>query len=110
MPGIRCFVAESVQNIENTEEKFKPRFVIELSKAGERPENPYLFDPNRPARAPRIGRRARRVTSGPKYIYQCGYCGRKFSKSTNNGSLGQHKDKNGYPCGGRYGYYVDTKY
>ena len=109
-PGIRCFVAENVQHIENTNEKYEPRFVIELSKAGEKPENPYLFDPNRPTRAPRLERGARRASSGPKYIYQCGYCGRKFRKSTNNGSLGQHKDKNGYPCSGRFGYYVDSKY
>ncbi len=52
-PGVRCFVADNFESIKNTDEKFKPRFQIELSKAGETPENPYFFDPNRPTRSPR---------------------------------------------------------
>lgn len=108
-PGIRCFVAENVQSVENTDEHFEPRNIIELSKAGETPENPYLFDPNKPLRTPgakRFGTHSYR----PRYVYQCNYCGRKFSKRINNGTLGKHKDKYKYPCGGRYGYYVDMKY
>lgn len=110
-PGIRCFVSENFQLIENTDDKFTPRdgVVIELSKAGEMPENPYLFDPNKPLHTPKI-RRFGSPSYGPRYVYQCNYCGRKFSKRTNNGTLGKHKDKYKYPCGGRYGYYVDTKY
>lgn len=110
-PGIRCFVSENFQLIENTDDKFTPRdgIVIELSKAGEMPENPYLFDPNKPLHTPRV-RRFGSPSYGPRYIYQCNYCGRKFSKRTNNGTLGKHKDKYKYPCGGRHGYYVDTKY
>ncbi len=109
LPGIRCFVAENVQSIENTEEHFEPRNIIELSKAGETPENPYLFDPNKPLHTPRV-RRFGTLSYGPRYVYQCNYCGRKFSKRINNGTLGKHKDKYKYPCSGRYGYYVDTKY
>ena len=115
-PGIRCFIPERVESIENTEEKFEPRHTIELCKAGEKPENPYLFDPNRPIKTPATRKpKLSRTTSlgryfGPKYIYQCSYCGRKFSKRSQNNSIGKHKDKHGYPCGGSYGYYVDTKY
>lgn len=117
-PGVRCFVSENIEFIENTEEKFNPRFQIELSKAGETPENPYLFDPNRPTPAPKsrlrtihsVKRSSRRTSFGPKYIYQCSYCGRKFTKTKHDSSLREHKDKNGYRCGGRHGYYVDTKY
>jgi hypothetical protein len=114
-PGMRSFIAERIESIENTEEKYEPRYPIELSKAGEMPENPYLFDPNRPALAPRPRRRSiakayGKSSLGPKYVYQCSFCGKKFPKSTNNSNLRPHKDKNGYPCGGRYGYYVDTKY
>lgn len=117
-PGIRSFIAENVQLIENTEEKFVPRNPIELSKAGEMPENPYLFDPNRPARAPISSRifgftgitRVRKSSSGIKYIYQCNYCGKKFPKSSHSSTLRPHKDKQGYSCSSRHGYYVDTKY
>ncbi|WKZ28622.1 MAG: nucleotidyl transferase AbiEii/AbiGii toxin family protein [Patescibacteria group bacterium] len=116
-PGIRSFVAEKIEAIENTNEKFAPRAQIELSKAGELPENPYLFDPDRPTPAPRPRHRVSKLTRGwgsaassIKYIYQCSYCGRKFSKSKHDGSLREHKDKGGYRCGGRHGFYVDTKY
>lgn len=118
-PGIRCFIPEGVESIENTEEKFEPRHIIELCKAGEKPENPFLFDPNRPMKSPARSDSSRSRTSktvrsgkyfGPKYIYQCSYCGRKFSKRSQNSSIGKHKDKNGYPCGGSYGYYVNMKY
>ena len=73
-PGVRCFVAEKIESIENTDEKFTPQFPIELSKAGETPENPYLFDPNRPTPAPRprrtsgLSRTPRHSSFGPKYI------------------------------------------
>jgi len=115
-PGVRCFVAEKIESIENTDEKFTPQFHIELSKAGETPENPYLFDPNRPTPALRFrgifgtARTPKRSSFGPKYIYQCSYCGRKFTKTKHDSSIREHKDKNGYRCGGRRGYYVDTKY
>ncbi len=113
-PGVRCFVSENFQSIENTEEKFKPRegFIIELSKAGETPEDPHLFDPNKPLSAPRtrFGRTRRSVSVGPRYIYQCTACGKRFTKTTHSGSLNPHKTKSGYPCYGRTGYYVDMKY
>jgi DNA-directed RNA polymerase subunit RPC12/RpoP len=115
-PGVRCFVAEKIESIENTEEKFVPQFPIELSKAGETPENPYLFDPNRPTPAPRprkafgMMRSSRHSSFELKYIYQCSYCGRKFIKTKHDSNIREHKDKNGYRCGGRHGYYVDTKY
>jgi len=111
-PGIRSFLPQGLEHVENTDERFTPRFPIELSKAGEMPENRYLFDPNKPSKAPVrqgfIGRSRRR--SGTKYIYQCTFCGRKFTKSNRDSSLGEHKDKSGFRCPGRHGYYVDMKY
>jgi len=107
-PGVRSLVAENFQSIEITDEQFEPQYSIELSKAGEKPENPYLFDPNRPAKA-RVRRTGGGRRSGPKYIYQCGICGRKFSKVKMASSLSQHNNKSGYRCGGRFGIYVTTK-
>jgi len=115
-PGTKRFVAEHMSFIENTDTKFIPRHQIELSKAGETPENRYLFDPNKPMRSPsprRIGltRTSRTSSFGqPKYIYQCNYCGKKFPKSTRDSNIRKHKDKSGYPCSGRRGYYIDMKY
>ena len=119
-PGIRALLPEGFQSIENTDEKFIPQFPIELCKAGELPEDRYLFDPNKPMRAPssrgtsgypeRSIKAPRKQSFGPKYVYQCSFCGRKFTKSTHDGNLREHKNKDGYQCGGRHGYYVDTKY
>ncbi len=108
-PGIRCFVAERIESIENTDEKFEPRYPIELSKAGEKPENPYLFDPNRPLKVSRVGvfRMARPFTT--QYIYQCSYCGKRFYRGRMNSGLNPHKNKNGYNCPGLVGYYVGIK-
>jgi hypothetical protein len=47
---------------------------------------------------------------GPKYVFECSYCGKKFTHQANDSKLGKHKDKHGYPCPGRTGYFVTTKY
>lgn len=114
-PGIRSLLAEGIESIENTEEKFIPQFPIELSKAGEKPEKPYLFDPNKPLRDPtrtrvRLGKATRIPAFGPKYVFRCNMCGRQFTKRSYDGSLNAHKSKTGYPCGGRFGIYVTTRY
>jgi predicted nucleotidyltransferase component of viral defense system/DNA-directed RNA polymerase subunit RPC12/RpoP len=108
-PGIRCFTSENVENIENTKEKFTPRYQIELCKSGEKPENPYLFDPNKPTPKPKK-RIHRRFSSSLRYVYKCIICGRRFTRKTQRSALRPHKDKNRNPCSGRYGYYVNTKY
>jgi predicted nucleotidyltransferase component of viral defense system len=117
-PNIRSFLPEPLELIENTEDKFTPRVQIELSKAGEMPENPYLFDPNKPAKAPRprsirstISRpRRQRFSSSLKYKFKCSVCGKQFTRSTNNSSLRPHKGKGGYQCYGTYGVYIGTSY
>jgi len=109
-PGVKALVAANLTSISNTDEKFKPRFPVELCKAGEVPENPYLFDPNKPAERPRKSRATTFGYKGPQYIYECSYCGKHFKRSRMSGRLNPHKDKSGYPCSGRYGVYVTTKY
>jgi predicted nucleotidyltransferase component of viral defense system len=112
-PGIKMFVPEHMQSAENTDTKFEPRHEIELSKAGEMPEKRYLFDPQKPARNPRTRRRvgARRAAhAGPRYVFRCSVCGKRFIKRSYDASLNPHKGKNKYPCYGRYGIYVTTKY
>jgi len=112
-PGIRCFVADRIEKIENSEETFEARYPIELSKAGERPENPYLFDPDKPHPAPARTRPfgTRRVrAAGPRYVFKCSYCGKTFNNRTHDATLKEHNTKAGYPCAGRFGYYVTTKY
>lgn len=106
-PGIRQFLPDRVESLNNTDIKFEPQFEVELSKAGEYPENKYLFDPNKPEPTPK---KRRKSYSSIRYIYQCSYCGKKFTRQKQDSKMRKHKDKNGYSCNGTYGYYVDTKY
>jgi predicted nucleotidyltransferase component of viral defense system len=109
-PGIRTFTADRMEAIENTDRKFEPRHAIELSKAGEMPENRYLFDPNKPIWAPRarlgIGRQRPRL----KYTYRCTSCGKQVTKTTQSATIGPHKSPGGYACSSRRGYFVGSRY
>ncbi len=110
-PGWRRFISENLQSIENTEESFEPRLPIELSKSGELPENPYLFDPNKPKPAPRTRVFKVMRLNKMKHGYQCSICGRKIIKINQNSAIGPHKAKgNSHNCSGRYGIYLGAKY
>jgi predicted nucleotidyltransferase component of viral defense system len=109
-PGVKALVADKLTAVENTEETFTPRFPVELSKAGELPEEHLLFDPNKPAKAPtRSGSRGHGI-KGPRYIYRCSVCGKQFTRSRMDSTLNPHKNKNGYECFGSFGVYVTTKW
>ncbi len=114
-PGMRSFTADRMESVENTDIKFELQHPIELSKAGEMPENRYLFDPNKPVRQPKPRARsgifgARAFSSSIRYKYKCGYCGKTFTKSKQSPSLGPHKAPGGSQCSGRTGYYVGSSY
>ncbi len=113
-PGIRQLMAKDLTHIEVTDTPFEPRAQIELSKAGELPENRFLFDPNRPIASPKRKRStslfgiSQRIL---KFVYKCNVCGKRFVRiKRTNGLLGPHKNKSGYKCNGRYGSYIESKY
>jgi hypothetical protein len=112
----RSYRVDRIQGAEVTKIPFTPRYAVELSAVGP------LFAPPitrargisraRPQRIRSTSRRPRRITSsyGPKYVFQCNYCGKRFTHKTNDSKLGKHKDKHGYPCPGRSGFFVNMKY
>jgi hypothetical protein len=60
-------------------------------------------------RAPhKIARTASRY-HGPRYIYRCPICQKKFTKKTNDSKLNRHKGQYGIECPGRTGYLVEIK-
>ncbi len=113
----RSYRIDKIQGAEATQVSFIPRYLIELTPAG------VISAPSTAARpvwnatrgvgslTPRkVSTKYKPTKSGPKYVYECTYCGRKFTRQSRNSALKPHKDKNGYPCNGKTGYLVDTKY
>jgi predicted nucleotidyltransferase component of viral defense system len=113
----RSYRMDRIQGAEATQEPFVPRYAIEFSVSeplsapptSQRStmDNPFHTSTISPRRTPR---RSRVPTYGPKYVHQCTICGRKFTRKINSTKLNPHKNKQGYPCPGRTGLYVTTKY
>lgn len=117
----RSYRIDRIEGARITDRAFSPRYAVELTPNGPVPVqdterrplsgSPAPFGGLTPARSGVT--RARRPGSasyGPTYVYQCGVCGKKFSKKKMSNVLGKHKMPGGYPCSGRTGYLIDTKY
>lgn len=113
----RSYRVDRIQGAEATQVSFIPRYLIELTPAGVI-SAPPVFKRATADFSPKISR-PRQVKpkplyaparNGPKYVYECTYCGKKFTRQSHDAALKPHKDKSGYPCPGRTGYLVDTKY
>ena len=116
---IRRFRTDRIIGATVTRQSFTPRYSIDFIPEGpvrlssRRMTSNSLALPQRPASAPRpqTGRtRISRSSGGPKYVFRCSMCGKLFTRSTHDSHLNEHKDKRGYPCPGRTGFYVTTKY
>ncbi len=108
-PGIKAMVASGVQAIANTNEKFEPRFSVDLRKAGEMDGSPY-FDAQRARRTSAFGvsrTSCRRASSrSHNYVIECNVCGKRFYRTKYSTRLNQHKDKYGNRCLGKFGHQV----
>ncbi len=97
----KSFKIDEMANVRTSGKTFTPRYEIDVATVGVAPIRSAIARP-RPA--------SRRAAGGPKYVYECGICGKKFTHSSQGSSLKKHKDKNGWDCSGRTGYWVDTIY
>ena len=108
-PGIRSLVNPKVITPVMLEESFEPRFEIELSKAGEEAGKSY-FGGGRRAASRQTARPTTARTStylgSPKRVVECSHCGKRFKRQTASLTLSKHKDRQGYDCYGRRGYFV----
>jgi len=120
---VRSYRIDRIRGIEVLRKTFVPRYAIELSTGGvigsvpDVVSRPAAFTPTilGPARRRPRGRSSGTFGSsisprGPVYVYQCGYCRKRFSRSSMNGTLKPHKTKQGWDCPGRSGMLVETKY
>ncbi len=108
----RAYRVDRIESVRVTSRPFTPVYAIEFSATGP------LFAPTTVRTAsPRasLHRRTARfssrgLSSGMVYIIECSYCGKKFKRSKYDTKLRSHKDKNGWPCPGRIGYFVESRY
>ena len=107
---IKAFKIDEMVDVRTTNTGFTPRYRVELSAQGplsipEVTRNPGAI------RSPRLS--AARKTSafqGPIHVFECTYCGKRFKRQKYDAQLKPHKDKTGWDCPGRTGYWVDTIY
>lgn len=104
---IKAYKLDEMSRVSAMSQTFSPRYQVEISAFG-----PIQVAAPRPqvrtARPVRRGFGSR--SQGPRYIFECSYCGKRFEHRTNDPTLRQHKDKSGFNCPGRRGYWVDTRY
>jgi len=106
----RSYRVDRILGARVTKQPFTPRYEVELALAGP------LNVPNISRRAPSLFQAPRRAatrasrSAGPRYIFRCPVCGKKFERSSYDSALRPHKGKNGYTCPGRTGHYETTKY
>lgn len=107
--GIKSFLAAKVQSVFLTEEKFEPRYPIELSKSdGGYFGRPYFGSSPSPSilRTTRSPRGKNSSGYGMNYTVECPYCGKRFKRTSYDTRLNEHKDKYGNRCFGRVGHMV----
>lgn len=109
----RAYRVDRIQGAEISKTSYVPRYAVEMTPAG-------------PMSAPDLARRSsgtgairptarylsarKRQPSGPIYVIECPYCGKRFNRKKSGTRLNPHKDQDGYPCPNRNGYFVETKY
>ena len=83
-PGIKTFTNNRIEHLEQTDIKFEPKFEIEVSKSGEFSENTYF---GKPFSRNGYRRTSIKTNSGPKYVYECNSCGRRFKRTKRNNKM-----------------------
>lgn len=113
----RSYRVDRMRSAEVTKISFTPKYAVELTPAGPisaPPTNVKISGVgiSRPKKTRSVVRRSKNFTSnyGPKYIFECSLCGKRFTHKSYDSKLNKHNDKQGYPCFGRTGIYVTTKY
>ena len=111
----RSYRVDRIQGAVVTKIPFTPRYMVELTASGPISIQPTIrrgigsrgFGPGEIGLSHRSLRK-RTPEIGPKYIFQCSLCGKHFTHKSYDASLNPHKNKQGYPCPGRYGVYITT--
>lgn len=106
----RSYRVDRIQGVSISKVPFIPRYAIEMTETGPLSVLPI-------ARKRRtIGRNyshrfsISKSSHSPVYVVECSHCGKHFRRKSYHTTLKPHKDKSGYPCMGRSGTVVETKF
>ncbi|MBC8554314.1 MAG: nucleotidyl transferase AbiEii/AbiGii toxin family protein [Candidatus Brocadiales bacterium] len=115
----RSYRVDRIKNIKVSTKTFRPRYEIEFSVSGSIRSQPTTrkrkFDGYGSSGVlSKLSSRSRSVRRSPgsfgmKYIFQCGLCGKKFTRSKYDSRLRKHKNTYGMNCSGRSGIFLGNK-
>lgn len=103
-PGIKALFHYEIRGLELLDEHFTPRYPVELSKAGDSSQAGYFAGSSDGRRAERRSPRPRVASNSLRYVIQCSYCGKQFTRTKYSTRLNAHKDRYGNQCHGRIGH------
>ncbi len=107
----RGYRVDRIESVKVTTKTFRPRYTIEFSQSG-------IIHAKLTERKAETGfpgyssfkstsvRRSSPHSYGMKYVFQCGLCQRKFTRSKFDSHLNEHKNQYGMRCSGRTGIFV----
>jgi len=106
---IKAFKIDEMYDVRASNTGFSPRYRVELSAQGSLSIPEVTRNPG--IRLPRIASTRKSNTfKGPTHVFECSFCGKRFRRPNYDAQLKPHKDKNGWDCPSRIGYYVETIY
>jgi hypothetical protein len=113
----RAYRIDRIQSADATNIPFIPKHPIELTSVGPisdplltRSSSEFSTPSPNIKRLPIRRSKSRSPSSGLKHVFKCTVCGKQFTRKNYNSILNQHKNKQGYPCPGRTGIFVKTRY
>jgi hypothetical protein len=105
---IKAFKVAEMGKVRAAATSFQPRYRVEFTPHGGVSAPPTAQPVRLSHVRPRPVSRPRR--SGPTYVFECTYCGKRFRHAKNDSTLRKHKRKDSdWDCPGRRGYLVDTE-
>jgi hypothetical protein len=109
-PDGRAHIGARYQNVRLGifDERFEPRFPVEIEKEGEFGARNYFNRPFGSTRSARGGRFST-LRHGWRYTVECHYCSRRFRRMRLTTVLKSHQDGHGNRCPGRRGQIVDQR-
>ncbi|HLC26693.1 MAG TPA: nucleotidyl transferase AbiEii/AbiGii toxin family protein [bacterium] len=111
---IKAFNTAKIDNLRVTSNGFEPRYRIEFSSAA-----PLSIPPSSSSSHGMYSSLSHRLTRssasgrssyGPRYVFECPNCQKRFTHTKNDPALRKHKAPDGYwDCPGRHGYLVEVR-